>query len=119
MEVSLLFERITCVLLNPVKDKDSGAWELEPFRFPCFYFVEPSRCLSAFLMPTTHSPTTILRAFILAGVGRPMSFTPPFSSKSPSLRRSAKVAILVVLHGSWRFPAVALTLGESFQDWVP
>jgi hypothetical protein len=119
MKVSLLFERIACVSLNLVKDKDSGACELEPFSFPCFYFVEPSQCLSVFLIPTTHSPTTILKAFILAGVGRPMSFTPPFSPKSPSLRRSAKVAILVVLHGSWRFSAVAPMLGESFQDWVP
>jgi hypothetical protein len=83
MKVSLLFERIACVSLNLVKDKDSGAWELEPFSFPCFYFVEPSRCLSTFLMPTTHSPTTILKAFILVGGREASEFHPSFLPQIP------------------------------------
>ena len=29
------------------------------------------------------------------------------------------MAILIVRHGSWWFPAVTAMLGESFQDWVP
>jgi hypothetical protein len=64
VKVSHLFERIGCTSLNYIKDKDGGAWELELFYFPCFYFMEPSRCLSALLMPTTHSPTSVLGALI-------------------------------------------------------
>ena len=86
VEVSHPFQHIACVSLNPVKDKDSGAWELEPFCFPCFYFVELSQCLSAFLMPNTHSPTTILGRLFKQGVGRPVSLTPTFFPKSPSIR---------------------------------
>jgi hypothetical protein len=43
MEVFLPFECIICASLNPIKNKDSGAWELKPFCFPHFYSVEPSR----------------------------------------------------------------------------
>jgi hypothetical protein len=60
----LPFERIVCASLNPIKDKDRGAWELKPFYFPCFHFVEPSRCLSLSLMPTTNSPSTVLKVLI-------------------------------------------------------
>jgi hypothetical protein len=70
-------------------------------------------------MPTTHFLTTILRALIKRGVGRPASLTPPFFPNSLSLRQSARLDILVVCHGSWRFLAVAPVLGEGFQDRVP
>jgi hypothetical protein len=64
VEVSRLFERLACASLNPVKDKDSGAWELEPFCFSCFYSMESPQSLSTFLMLATHSPTTIFTVLI-------------------------------------------------------
>ena len=48
-----------------------------------------------------------------------MSLTPPFFPKSPSLRLSARVAILLIRNGSWCFLVVAPSLVEGFQDWVP